>query len=92
MAQTLLMPSYWNTVAFALKVSGHLVKELRLLDTKKKPPMGYIYEAMDRAKECIANSFDHKEEKYNKIFKIIDKRWDVQVHRPLHAATHFLNP
>ncbi|XP_028067135.1 uncharacterized protein LOC114269954 [Camellia sinensis] len=65
---------------------------LRLVDTEKKPPMGYIYEAMDRAKECIASSFDHKEEKYNEIFEIIDKRWDVQLHRPLHAAAHFLNP
>ncbi|GMP48782.1 hypothetical protein CsSME_00016021 [Camellia sinensis var. sinensis] len=92
MAQTLLMPSFWNTVVFALKVSGPLVKVLRLVDTEKKPPMGYIYEAMDRAKECIASSFDHKEEKYNEIFEIIDKRWDVQLHRPLHAAAHFLNP
>ncbi|XP_028117547.1 uncharacterized protein LOC114315170 [Camellia sinensis] len=91
MAQTLLMPSFWNTVVFALKVSGPLIKVLRLVDTEKKPPMGYIYEAMDRAKECIASSFDHKEEKYNEIFEIIDKRWDVQLHRPLHATTHFLN-
>ncbi|XP_028059225.1 uncharacterized protein LOC114262958 isoform X2 [Camellia sinensis] len=92
MAQTLLMPSFWNTVVFALKVSGPLVKVLRLVDTEKKPPMGYIYEAMDRAKECIASSFDHKVEKYNEIFEIMDKRWDVQLHRPLHAAAHFLNP
>ena len=77
MAQTLLMPSFWNTVVVAHKVSGPLVKVLRLVDTEKKPPMGYIYEAMDRAKECIASSFDHKEEKYNEIFEIIDKRWDV---------------
>ncbi|XP_028104396.1 uncharacterized protein LOC114303470 [Camellia sinensis] len=92
MAQTLLMPSFWNTVVFALKVSGPFVKVLRLVDTEKKPPMGYIYEAMDRTKECIASSFDHKEEKYNEIFEIIDKRWDVQLHRPLHAAAHFPNP
>ncbi|XP_028109030.1 uncharacterized protein LOC114307813 isoform X1 [Camellia sinensis] len=92
MAQTLLMPSFWNTVVFALKVLGPLVKVLRFVNTEKKPPMGYIYEVMDRAKECIASSFDHKEEKYNEIFEIIDKRWDVQLHRPLHAAAHFLNP
>ncbi|XP_028082295.1 uncharacterized protein LOC114283626 [Camellia sinensis] len=74
------------------RVSGPLVKVLRLVDTEKKPPMGYIYEAMDRAKKCIASSFDHKEERYNEIFEIIDKRWDVQLHRPLHAVAHFLNP
>ncbi|XP_028103763.1 uncharacterized protein LOC114302882 [Camellia sinensis] len=92
MTQTLLMPSFLNTVVFALKVSGPLVKMLRLVDTEKKPPMGYIYEAMDRVKECIASSFDHKEEKYNEIFEIINKRWDVQLHQPLHTTTHFLNP
>ena len=54
--------------------------------------MGYIYEAMDRAKECIEKSFNFKEEKYKEIFDIIDKRWEVQLHRPLHAAGHILNP
>jgi hypothetical protein len=33
-----------------------------------------------------------KEEKYKEIFKIIDRRWDCQLHRPLHAAGYFLNP
>jgi len=91
-SQTLLMPSFWNNVVFALKVSGPLVKVLRLTDTEKKPPMGYIYEAMDRAKECIEKSFNFKEEKYKEVFDIIDRRWEVQLHRPLHAAGHLLNP
>ncbi|GFZ14644.1 transducin/WD40 repeat-like superfamily protein [Actinidia rufa] len=64
----------------------------KLVDTEKKPPMGYIYEAMDRAKESISSSFGGKEEKYEDIFKIIDHRWDIQLHRPLHAAGYFLNP
>ncbi|GMQ06954.1 hypothetical protein CsSME_00051348 [Camellia sinensis var. sinensis] len=88
-------PSKWakepQGKRMAQTLLGPLVKVLRLVDTEKKPPMGYIYEAMDRAKECIASSFDHKEEKYNEIFEIINKRWDVQLHRPLRAA-HFLNP
>ncbi|XP_073030584.1 uncharacterized protein [Primulina eburnea] len=54
--------------------------------------MGYIYEAMDRAKETIAASFNNNEEKYRGIFEIIDKRWNVQLHHPLHAARYFLNP
>lgn len=29
---------------------------------------------------------------YNPIWKIIDDRWDRQLHRPLHAAGLFLNP
>ncbi|RWR93421.1 hypothetical protein CKAN_02267000 [Cinnamomum micranthum f. kanehirae] len=88
----MLMPSFWNTVVYALKVSGPLLCVLRLVDGEKKAPMGYIYEAMDRAKEAISNAFGGKEERYNNIFEIIDRRWDVQLHRPLHAAGYFLNP
>ncbi|XP_073103834.1 uncharacterized protein [Elaeis guineensis] len=47
---------------------------LRLVDSEKKPPIGYIYKAMDRAKEAIAKTFDHKEERYIAIFTIIEQR------------------
>ncbi|XP_052187694.1 uncharacterized protein LOC127798276 [Diospyros lotus] len=90
--EVILMPSFWNNVVFALKVAGPLVRVLRLVDGEKKPAMGYIYEAMDRAKEAIANSFNGDEKKYAPIFQIIDNRWDVQLHRPLHAAGWYLNP
>ena len=46
-----LMPSFWNDVVYALKAIGPLVSVLRLVDNEKKPAMGFIYEAMDRAKE-----------------------------------------
>ncbi|XP_073290495.1 uncharacterized protein [Primulina huaijiensis] len=91
-AEVILMPSFWNMIVYAVKVGGPVVKVLRLVDGEKKPPMGYIYEAMDRAKEAIAASFDNKEDKYKDIFAIIDHRWTIQLHRPLHAAGHFLNP
>ncbi|RVW62502.1 hypothetical protein CK203_064010 [Vitis vinifera] len=74
------------------EVSGPLVRVLRLVDGEKKAPMGYIYEAMDRAKDTIVRSFNGNEEKYKEIFNIIDKRWEIQLHRPLHAAGYFLNP
>nr|KYP32656.1 hypothetical protein KK1_046594 [Cajanus cajan] len=53
--------------------------------------MGYIYEAMERAKETIQLSFDHNEEKYKDIFAIIDKRWDCQLHHPLDVAGYYLS-
>lgn len=34
-----------------------LVKVLRLVDRDAKPAMGYIYEAMDKAKKQIQKSF-----------------------------------
>lgn len=29
---------------------------------------------------------------YEPIWKIIDDRWEAQLHRPLHAAAYYLNP
>ncbi|WOL07425.1 hypothetical protein Cni_G16166 [Canna indica] len=87
-----LMPSFWNHVVYTLKVMAPLVRVLRLADGERKPEMGYIYEAMDKAKEAIMKSFNNNESKYNEVFVIIDNRWNCQLHRPLHAAGHFLNP
>ncbi|RVX21622.1 hypothetical protein CK203_002250 [Vitis vinifera] len=85
-ANIVLMPSFWNTIVFFLKISDSLVCVLRLVDGEKKNPMGYIYEAMNRAKDTIVRSFNGNEEKYKKIFNIIDKRWEIQLYRLLHAA------
>ncbi|CAL9085775.1 unnamed protein product [Musa textilis] len=71
---------------------GPLVRVLRLVDNENKPAMRYIYEVMDRAKETIKRSFNENEEKYKKIFTIIDERWNCQLHRPLHAVGFYLNP
>ncbi|XP_061358412.1 uncharacterized protein LOC133302621 [Gastrolobium bilobum] len=83
---------FWKSIHYCLKIVSPLVKVLRLVDGDSKPTMGYIYEAMDRAKEEIAKSFNHEEKRYKDVWEIIDKRWDLQLHRPLHAATYFLNP
>ncbi|KAL6559734.1 hypothetical protein OROGR_004851 [Orobanche gracilis] len=79
-------------IVYAVKVAGPLIKVLRLVDGEKKPPMGYIYEAIDRAKEEIGAAFGNNEDRYIEIFNIIDNRWDCQLHRPLHAAGYYLNP
>nr|GEW40721.1 hypothetical protein [Tanacetum cinerariifolium] len=84
--------NYTRNVAYALKLTGPLVKVLRNVDGDKKPAMGYIYEAMDRLQETISTSFANKEVHYRKAFEIIERRWDFQLHGPLHAAGHFLNP
>ena len=55
---------------------------LRLVDGDEKPTMGFIYEAMDRAKLAIK-----KDSRYwVDYWKIIDRWWSVQLHHDLHAA------
>ncbi|KAK4256190.1 hypothetical protein QN277_009087 [Acacia crassicarpa] len=53
---------------------------------------GSIYEAMDRAKEKIENDFKNKPSFYQPIWDVIDAKWERQLHRPLHAASYYLNP
>ncbi|XP_058207975.1 uncharacterized protein LOC131321014 [Rhododendron vialii] len=91
-AEIMLSPSFWNNVLLALKFACPLVKVLRLVDGEEKPAKGYIYEAMDRAKETIINTFGGDEDKYKTVFEIIDARWEVQLHQPLHSAGYYLNP
>jgi len=73
-AKVVLMPSFWNSVVYTLKVMAPLIKVLCLMDGERKPAMDYIYEAMDKAKETIIKSFNNNERKYKDVFAIIDKR------------------
>ncbi|XP_060211283.1 uncharacterized protein LOC132638410 [Lycium barbarum] len=90
-ARIMMSYTFWNNVVHALKIGGPLIKVLRLVDGEQKPPMGYLFEAMDRVKEFIRKSFSDPH-KYAKVFDIIDKRWSDQLHQPLHAAGNLLNP
>ncbi|KAM0024561.1 putative transcription factor/ chromatin remodeling BED-type(Zn) family [Helianthus debilis subsp. tardiflorus] len=87
-----LQESFWRNIVYTLKLTGPLVSLLRLVAGEKKLAMGYMYNAMDKAKETIRKSFNKKKEFYDKTFDIIDNRWECQLNRPLHAAGHYLNP
>uniref|UniRef100_A0A2C9U539 DUF4371 domain-containing protein n=1 Tax=Manihot esculenta TaxID=3983 RepID=A0A2C9U539_MANES len=69
--------NFWTKTIYIFKLFGPLVRVLRLVD--------------DRAKEIIIKSFGENEDKYKKVFEIIDKRWESQLHHILHAAGHYLN-
>ncbi|KAI3828305.1 hypothetical protein L1987_02405 [Smallanthus sonchifolius] len=63
----------------------------RLVDTEEKPSMGYIYDAVDRAKEQIKKNVTD-ERLITKLWGMIQTRWFDQLHHPLHAAGYYLNP
>eukprot|EP00253_Pinus_taeda_P008482 PITA_08482 len=58
--------------------------------------MGYLYEAMDRAKEAIRAYYDDKgDDGFQKkllLWGVIDERWNNTLHCPIHAAGLILNP
>eukprot|EP00253_Pinus_taeda_P032232 PITA_32232 len=53
---------FWAGVQEVCTITEPLVKVLRLVDSEK-PAMGYLYEAMDRAKESIRAYYDDKGDK-----------------------------
>nr|DAD29242.1 TPA_asm: hypothetical protein HUJ06_030710 [Nelumbo nucifera] len=67
-AETTMMPSFWNNIVYILKVCSRLVCVLRLVDHENKLVMGYIYEVVDKAKEAIQKAIDGKREKISEFF------------------------
>ncbi|GKV21499.1 hypothetical protein SLEP1_g31476 [Rubroshorea leprosula] len=84
--------TFQNGVLYALKVIGPLVSILRLVDSEKKLAMPYIYEVMGKANDGIKRSLNEDASKYNEVLDIIDRRWECQLYRPLHATVYYLNP
>ena len=56
-ARSVMDNSLWKDIVTCLKASAPLVKVLRLVDSEEKPAMGFIYEAMESAKEKIKENF-----------------------------------
>eukprot|EP00253_Pinus_taeda_P028843 PITA_28843 len=83
--------TFWRKAAEVVKLVEPLVKVLRLVD-EERLAMGFIYEAMDQAKEQIKMVYKDRVAKYGPIWAIIDERWNNQLHRPIHAVGYFLNP
>nr|KAJ0221485.1 hypothetical protein LSAT_V11C200088400 [Lactuca sativa] len=87
-ANTIFSPHFWINTNIVVKVGEPLLT----VDSEKKPLIGYIYEAMDRAMERIASSFNYKKDKYKQNFEMIDKRWNCLLHQDLHVVGQYLNP
>ncbi|XP_057425969.1 uncharacterized protein LOC130719358 [Lotus japonicus] len=83
---------FWKNIVICLKAAGPMIEVLRLVDSDEKPAMGFVYDAIDTAKEKIRTNFKDVKKRYESVWKIIDERWDKQLHRPLHAAGYYLNP
>ena len=50
-ARIVMDNSFWKNIVVCLKAAAPLVTVLRLVDSEEKPAMGFIYEAMESAKE-----------------------------------------
>ncbi|KAL6846826.1 hypothetical protein ACP4OV_024274 [Aristida adscensionis] len=83
---------FWAQCKHVVKVTEPLLRVLRLLDSNENPSMGFLYNAMEKAKESIKTRMMHKACLYGPYIRVIDARMEKQLHSPLHAAGCFLNP
>ncbi|CAN6449003.1 unnamed protein product [Victoria cruziana] len=81
---------FWSKVEYAVCCTSPLLKVLRLINADDKPTIGYIYDAIDRAKIAIRDTNGGRY--YRSIWRIIDAKWASLVHHPLHVAGYYLNP
>ncbi|CAA6665904.1 unnamed protein product [Spirodela intermedia] len=82
---------FWRAAEELAAVSEALLKVLREV-SGGKPAVGSIYESMTRAKESIRTYYIMDEAKCKTFLDIVDKRWQHQLHSPIHAAAAYLNP
>lgn len=73
-------------------VVAPLIRVLRIMDTDRRPSIGYVYDGMFRAKKAIKDIFKNKKRLYKPFTRIIKARWDKQLRRDIHAAAYLLNP
>ncbi|KDP27070.1 hypothetical protein JCGZ_22067 [Jatropha curcas] len=91
-AEILVDPLFWSLCDQTLNVAKPLLSALQFMDCPDKPPVGYIYDVMEKAKKSINVAFNDKELNYISHLKVIDHVWQEEFHSPLHAAAHYLNP
>ncbi|KAK1258132.1 hypothetical protein QJS04_geneDACA024940 [Acorus gramineus] len=90
--RTILSVQFWKGVQRALHAAIPLVHVLRLVDGDEKPSMGYLYNAMDRAKEKIKENYQYRPLQYGPVIEVIEGRWSSQMSSDLYHAGFVLNP
>ncbi|KAK4836636.1 hypothetical protein QYF36_025628 [Acer negundo] len=91
-AEIVTDPLFWSFCDQTLKVTKPLLSVLHLMESEERPSVGYIYDAMEKAKKSIVEAFDDKEFDLMPYLKVIDHKWQEEFHSPLHAAAYYLNP
>ncbi|XP_059638798.1 uncharacterized protein LOC132281076 [Cornus florida] len=82
---------FWSKGKEVIQTLEPLVRVLRFVDGDGSTA-GYLYEAMERAKETIKQRCCINQANYMQIWVLFEKRRIENVIHPIHAAAAFLNP
>ncbi|XLU24950.1 hypothetical protein S245_061016, partial [Arachis hypogaea] len=77
---------FWNQCTDIVKLTEPLVRILRIVDNEDRAAMGFLYQAMYKAREEMVMKFQKRKRVVDPYLKILDSRWDLQLKRNLHAA------
>jgi len=62
-----------------VKIVGPCIRLLRIIDSDKKPTLGYVYGGMHRAQKAIKENFKNKKRVYRPYTQIVKDKWDKQL-------------
>ncbi|XP_061363637.1 uncharacterized protein LOC133307195 [Gastrolobium bilobum] len=68
------------------------IRVLRIVDSEDKPAMGFLYQAIFKAKEEMIRRFQRNKKKVEPYLTNLDSCWDSQLRKNLHASNYWLNP
>ncbi|PKU70417.1 hypothetical protein MA16_Dca007169 [Dendrobium catenatum] len=83
---------FWDNCLIISKISGPLIRLLRIVDSDEKISLGYLYDGMYRARKANKAMFINVKRSYKPFTTIIKRIWDTQLRQSIHSATYFLNP
>jgi hypothetical protein len=89
-----LSAEWWHAAEDCIRVTGPLLRVLRIADGDELPAMPEVSALMRAAKDRISQAFtqQNKQGLLKKVMAIIEKRWENQMDHPLYGAALFLNP
>lgn len=82
----------WEDCLMIVKIVAPIVRLLRIVDSHKKPSLGYVYDGMHMTRKGIKNIFLDKKRLCKPYIDIIKERCDKYLRLNIHASTYFLNP
>ncbi|KAH6833491.1 hypothetical protein C2S53_019116 [Perilla frutescens var. hirtella] len=89
---TVVSLTFWSGVASCLEVFTPLIKVLRIVDSDRKPSMGFVYGELVQAKEDIKIAEHSIPKNYEPIIEVIDARIKDRLDSPLYLTAYVLNP
>ncbi|KAK7386773.1 hypothetical protein VNO78_27109 [Psophocarpus tetragonolobus] len=90
--EQILDSRFWKQCIDVVKLTEPLVRMLHVVDSKDKPAMGFLYQAIYKAREEMMRRFKRNKKRLEPYLNILDKHWDSQLHKNINAAGYWLNP